>query len=664
METGEVILRATQLIDETLTLEKELMSSGEMTVLIIDFKKILYFDVELAQELLDDFEECIQKIELAVKYQTDKEVKVRIKNIPKTQHKDIWKLRADDLNKLVTIKGFIRKTSDVLHSIKSIKIECPACANTRNVPQEGDKMFIPKKCPSCKYMGKPIIINKEMYDLKKVVLEEDPSELGATQKPRRMLVILKDDLCKADIDKKLQASSKMKVSGILKDKLKDKDSMEHVKYLEANYVEVVDESYASIKISKEEEKQIIEMSKSKTIFEDIAQSIIPTIYGQDVIKKAIALQLVGGVPLTKDGKLEERGNIHVFLIGSPGVGKSVILKRAIRFLPNSRFTTGVASSGVGLIAAVVKDEELGGFTLDVGAIPLANKGLISIDEMDKMSRSDISMMNNAMIDCEVTIEKASIHQKIETDTTILGAANPIDRVFDDRRPIWKQIGLPKDFMDRFDLIFPMDAMNSEKQQRKVANIIFSKYGKKKQTEPIYSRDIVIKYIIYAKRNIIPKITTHTQDYIIDNFINLVKPQSNDEDQAYFSSRLITNIIRIATAVSRIRLKKKVEPEDAKEAIEMMIESFKKQGIISGNGVMDIHRMEAVTPKARRNRTEELVKLMRSKQHEFEESMISFDDVKEMAISLGIEDFAVEEVIENLQRRGDIYEPRVNKYRTR
>jgi DNA replicative helicase MCM subunit Mcm2 (Cdc46/Mcm family) len=144
-------------------------------------------------------------------------------------------------------------------------------------------------------------------------------------------------------------------------------------------------------------------------------------------------------------------------IMSHNTAKSQILKRAVSFLNNARFTSGNSSSGVGLVAAVVNNKEIGGWVVEAGALPMANKSLIAIDELDKATKEDIATLNNAIIDLKVSIDKASIHCIIDTDTTVLGAANPKDRVFDKLEPIWKQIDLPKDFLDRFDLIFPIDA---------------------------------------------------------------------------------------------------------------------------------------------------------------------------------------------------------------
>jgi hypothetical protein len=290
----------------------------------------------------------------------------------------------------------------------------------------------------------------------------------------------------------------------------------------------------------------------------------------------------------------------------------------------------------------------------------------AIDELDKMHKQDIAMMNNAMNDLRVSIDKANIHGVLETDTMVLAAANPKDRVFDKRELLWKQIGLPKDHLDRYDLIFPVENMESEKDQRKVAGVIFSKYKKSKRTEPIYDKDFVRKYIAYARQNVHPVMTDLAEDYITDNFINLVKPRTSEEDQAYFSSRLLTNIIRLATAAAKTRLSQKVEEGDALIAINILIDSLKKQDIIkieSGKLSVDIERMEAIIPKPKRDKKNMILRVIKDFEDKSEKKTADIEDVLRDLKAKGFTEDEFDDFVERMKKEGEVYEPVRGKIKT-
>ena len=633
--------------------------------LVIDFMLLARFSIELSSMLLDDYGEGQKIFEIATgRFDGVKGCKVRFKNLPEAQHRLVWKLRKEDIGQLISVKGFIRKVSEVLHGVSIIWWECPACGNPLPVLQ-GKTISKPTKCLCGRERGFRIT-RREMYDIQRVVVEEDPADLeNSIQKPRRIVAVLKDDLCREEIDKILQPSYKVKVTGLLGDSSITKEATTFKKHIDVEHIEVLNETYETAKFTQEEIDKFNELSKSGTFYDDMIQSIFPTIYGHSSAKLAIFLQLIGGVHIyNSEGLFEERGTIHVLLCGSPGSGKTQILRRAILFLPNSRFTGGRGASGIGLVAAVVKDEELGGYSLEAGAMPMANKSMLAIDELDKIDKTDISHMNNAMVDLKVSIDKANIHGVLETDTIVLGAANPTDRIFDSRELIWKQIGLPKDFMDRFDLIFPIENIRTEEGQRKVADVIFSKYMKTEASKPKLPVAFVKKYISYARQNYSPELNDIVKEFITDNFINLVKPSPHvdAEDRAYFSTRLLTNIIRLATATAKARLSNRVTVDDAKIAIDILIDSLKQQQIITTDGLLDIEKSEAIMPKRKRDAKYVIIEIIKDLCTQSQDKLASDSDVLRTAIqTYGLEESLVDEIIKKLVFTGDISEPKVCKY---
>jgi replicative DNA helicase Mcm len=635
--------------------EAEMLNSGGYFQL--DFYGLCKYSPELADFVIENPTEGLKCLDIAAEQVAQTPIHVHIINLSKSDNKMVWELRSKDVDKLVSITGYIRKLSGVEHCIESALLKCSNCPQefhiraTTGIP----KM---KECPQCKH--KTIYVaERKLFDLQKVVIEEDSMDLEPTQRARRLLVELKDDLTRHDIDKVLQPSIKIRVIGILRDRVVKGTT--YSKYIEANSIELVDSNYTTMKFSDKEIAEFKEFAATPTMIPTLMQSVFPNVHGHDTAKEALILAMFGGVNAYDSGILEERGIIHILLVGSPGTSKSHLLKRTVLFVPNSRITGGKTASAVGLVAAVTKDEELGGYVLEAGAIPMCHMGICGIDECDKISKEDIAMLNNTMVDLSVVIDKGNCHGRFNAETTIFAAANPTNRVFDNSSPIWKQIGLPKDFVDRFDLVIPLEAIKTADEQRKIAKIIFNKVSKDPvRVQSAKSREFITKYIAYAKQNIKPYITPESQEVLIENYTNLVKPQG-EEEKAYFSSRLITNLIRLATASAKARLSDKVSQDDALRAVNLLISSFKKQGIIAETGLLDIEKLEAVVPSNKRDKMRTVLGYIREASSRSVDQCADIKDIVHIATQNGFTE-SIDEYIEKLQQSGDIFEPRVCKYK--
>jgi len=290
--------------------------------LILDFLKLSMFEPDLASDVLDDPAEAIKAAELAIEnlsleIENARSFKIRFINLPSISEVDIWKIRARDIGKLFAITGYIRRISDVQHEIITARFECYNCGNVLNIEMLNGMFRHPDNC-ACGRKQKFRIVSKEINDLQKLVLEEDPAMLKPTQRPRSMLIYLKADLCREEIDSVLQPSKKVKVVGVIEDRQLKPYLAECRKYIDANSIEIKDDSLRNLVFTDEEIQQFKEIAQSATLYEDLAQSVVPNIEGHMTARIGIVLQLMGGVPLYIDGVLEERGQIHILLVGSPG----------------------------------------------------------------------------------------------------------------------------------------------------------------------------------------------------------------------------------------------------------------------------------------------------------------------------------------------------------
>src|SRR3989344_1261380 len=438
----------------------EKIRKGEVFI-IIDFGEIVNYNPELANDILETPEELVRTAESSVIQMDLGEIKhfhVRFRNLPKSQHIMIRDIRSNHIGKFLYIDGAVRQKSDVRPQVTSARFECPSCGNIISVLQLDKKFQEPSRC-GCGRKGKFHLLSKELIDAQGLVLEEASEDLEGGEQPKRMNVLLKDDLVSPITEKHTNPGAKIRIYGIVKEiPITGKDGGKLTRFdlmIEANMAESIQEDYLEINISPEEEKQIKEMAQDPKLLRKIFNSVAPSIFGYDMVKQALAIQLVGGVRKVRKDDMITRGDIHILLIGDPGAGKSQILKRMASVAPKARYVSGKGASGAGLTATVVKDEFLSGWALEAGALVLANRGMCMIDELDKMSDDDRSAMHEALEQQTVSISKANVQATLRSETTVLAAANPKFGRFDPYDIIANQINLPPTLINRFDLIFPI-----------------------------------------------------------------------------------------------------------------------------------------------------------------------------------------------------------------
>ncbi len=370
------------------------------SVIYLDFMKLTEFSNILSDEILSYPEETLKLIELAIEESgLIKNARARLYNLPKGQEIKVRNIRSRHINEMIVIEGIIRQASDVRPQVVNAKFECPSCGTIISVLQIEKKFREPTRC-SCGRKGGFKLMSKEMVDTQRLVVEESPESLSGGEQPKRINVFVKEDLVEPRMEEKTTPGSRVKVIGVLKEVPVPLSSgglsTRFELAIEVNNLIPLEETFEDLDITDEDEKQILELAEDPHIFEKLATSITPSVWGYEEIKKSLVLQLFGGVPKIHADGQTNRGDMHILLIGDPGVAKSVTLNFMANISPKGRYVVGKSTSGAGLTATVVRDEYLKGWSLEAGAMVLANKGLVCIDELEKMDPQDRSAMHEAM----------------------------------------------------------------------------------------------------------------------------------------------------------------------------------------------------------------------------------------------------------------------------
>ncbi|HTY44027.1 MAG TPA: minichromosome maintenance protein MCM, partial [Patescibacteria group bacterium] len=451
---------------------EKIRREANISVVYIDFMKLTEFSNKLSDEILSNPEEVLRFVEIAIE-ETGliKGVRVRLYNLPKSQEMKVRNIRSKNLNELIVIEGIIRQASDVRPQVVNAKFECPSCGTVISVLQIEKKFHEPSRC-SCGRKGGFKLLSKEMVDTQRLVVEEAPESLSGGEQPKRINIFVKEDLVEPKMEEKTTPGSRIKVIGVLKEVPVPLQSgglsTRFELAVEANNIIPLEETFEELDISEEDERQILELSSDPKVFENLARSISPSIWGYEEIKTSLVMQLFGGIQKIHADGTKSRGDIHILLIGDPGVAKSQMLNFIASISPKGRYVVGKSTSGAGLTATVVRDEYLRGWSLEAGAMVLANKGIVCIDELEKMDAQERSSMHEGMEQQTITISKANVQATLRSETSVLAAANPKFGRFDPYQSVAQQIDLPPTLINRFDIVFTLRDIPDRDKDEKIA----------------------------------------------------------------------------------------------------------------------------------------------------------------------------------------------------
>jgi len=364
--------------------------------------------------------------------------------------------------------------------------------------------------------------------------------------------------------------------------------------------------------------------------------------------------MFGGVRKVSDDGTISRGDIHLFLMGDPGVAKSVTLKFISNIAPKGRYIVGMAASGPGITATVVRDEFLKGWSLEAGAMVLANKGVVCIDEIEKMGAEDRSAMHEALEQQTVTISKANVQATLSAQTSVLAAGNPKYGRFEPSQSIVDQIDLPPALINRFDLIFIQRDLPNLEQDDKIATHVLNMH-QMNEVKPAVDQDLFKKYVAYAKQKIQPKLTKEAVDEIKNFYVKMRKASLDGEGKSIsISARQLQGLVRLAEAHAKSRLSPIVEVEDSQVAIRLTNYYLMQVGYDPETKTFDIDRFSTKISSSKRSK----ILLVKDSIKKLEEKFGKQIPIDELRVEMkDMSDAEFEESIEKLKKSGDLFQPK-------
>lgn len=629
-------------------------------------------------------------------------IHLRIKELPADPQSGILigirDIRSKHMGQFISVEGLVRRANEVRPRVSMAAFKCLRCGHVTMIPQEEAMLREPLECEKLEGGGggcgklagqtkfKLVKSISTFIDTETIEIQEQPEGLKAGAQPQTLVAHMEDDIAG-----QIYPGARIVINGILDSRMRQRGAQGQTTFdifLNVNSMEFKDPDEFSITVSEDEQRQIDELAADPNIIERIRDSISPTIFGLEYEKEALALQLFGGIPKRMPDGTRIRGDIHILLVGDPGTAKSQLLRYMSDLTPRGMYASGKSATGAGLTAAAVKDDFGDGrWTLEAGALVLADKGLACVDELDKMSKEDRSAMHEAMEQQTISIAKAGINATLQSRCSVLGAANPKFGRFTQEGdiPLAQQIDLPPTLLSRFDLIFPIyDIPNSAEDAKIAEHILNSHYvGEMRERyeaqddtgegydakeyersdrsrKPAIDPELLRKYVYTAKKRHFPVLTQEAMSRMKDYYLDVRRLSERREAKSVpITARQLEGFVRVAEASAKARMSEKVTIEDAERAIKIVKEfltrvighgrdelSWDSESLYTG-----VSHSQHQSQLNRRMSVNAIIKDLISQ----DSQGFTFDEVMGVAGDQGITGPQAKAILEDMRKGGEIYE---------
>ena len=552
---------------------KLLKSVNHQTKLDIDYTLINDFSiVETGKEFFDlNFQRILTNSEKKInEKRTDKNyISLKLVDVPPFTL--ISELDSTNNGDFISAKAMIKNITTIQPTLKTAVYECRGCMRLYYVEVADKKQVtIPSLCTECGSRSFRLLSEDSLYRNYRYVKLEEPLELRSGGSSREIKGYMQDYL--ASPYHNLKAGDVVDITGRFKLEKKDKNS-KHDDFefmIDLHNISSVNNPFEDYRITESDKEEIIKLSKQPNIYDRLVKSLAPEIFGYDVVKEGLLLQLFEGArPIGDTFKNDtmDRWTIHILLIGDPGIGKSQIIAALKEKAPKIISIAGTGTSQAGLTTSAVKDELTGTWALEAGAVVLADTGLLCIDEYDKLSPKTQKSLNEPMEQLSVSSAKAGLVQTMTARTSVLACANPKYSRFNKYKTLKEQIDIPESNLSRFDLVFALEDNISEEKDSKLADSLLNKTKLVEDVE-IIPVETLKKYITYAKLEIFPVLNDDAKQVLIDFYVNTRQAAVDNDSAKPITARDLKAVERLTIARAKTELREEATVEDVNNAIRI------------------------------------------------------------------------------------------------
>lgn len=705
-------------LEETMADEVQRIVSGQADKMELSFHQIQTFDPDFADMLLDHPTHILREGSAALKIYCiemgaqDIEPFIRIDLLPLDSRRDLRRIGHVDVQKLISSEVSVTKVSEIKPRIHRSVFQCSCDYETEIIQHDHTELEEPLQCEGCgerKGRVKFTLMKEKcsLVDNQKIEIQEIPERVPSGAQPSTGMVILEGDLVNSVLP------GTRIIANMIPQMNSERKGSRKTPLFEIFYsmvsVEAETTPFTEIIIDDEEEEKIKKLVKeygdSNNLINLLVDSIAPSIFPTPVlrwVKRSLALQLFGGVARVSSDGTRSRGDIHILLMGDPGVAKSQLLTYMSNLSPRGKFTSGGSVSAAGLTAAAVKDGFSDGrFALEAGVLPLSDRGLAAIDEFDKISKQDTSAIHPAMEQQKIRVAKGGITATLNSRCAVLAAANPESGRFD---PLsanasimqsFKETGLETPLASRFDLIWLLQDTPEPGLDEKIARHILQnrtsgvselQIEDKMGSEPIPDSEEIMdighdqkqhlttnflrKYVAYAKRNIHPSLDDEAKNLLVKYYIktrnSFNRNQNNPRGSDYgisqsdkseitevpVTARALEALMRLTEAHARIHLRQTATVVDA-EVAKAIFMHWRDEA-----NIRDEAEFQTGMSKQKQS---SLVRIIMQEISDANEGRMKMSQIIDAALIKGISDSTVRSVISRLSTTGAIYEPQTGTY---
>ena len=681
--------------------------------LSIPFHELQAFDPDFAEDILQFPRQILNTgkdtlREICRERGEDLDVILRVGELPRDSRRAIREIGSSDIEKLRSSDVQVIKISEIKPRMHIAAFQCEACGVTQEIIQNNERELIePIRCLPTDQGGCGenagrggatrfnLVFNvSRLINNQWIEIQELPESVESGAQPGRAKVLLEGDLVNKHLPGQRIVANMIPVvySEVIKNK---KTPMFDIIY---HLISSEHESvpFTEIKITDEEQEEILAISQREDLLRLMQNSIAPSIFSTGVmnfVKRSLALQLFGGVSRKNSDGTRTRGDIHILIMGDPGVAKSQLLAYVSELSPRGKFASGGGVSGAGLTAAAVRDTFADGrFSLEAGVLPLSDRGLAAIDEFDKISDDDRKVMHPAMEQQRIDISKGGITASLPSRCAIIAAANPKDGRFSNRAAntsvirSFKETGLEAPLASRFDIIWMMrDEVKAENDEMIAKHILRSRTRGVPEAlidefvamDPVeedkeqiikegvdgtehLSQSFLRKYIAFAKRNYHPNIDQDVMALILEYYVQERQSygredtdEGGESNVVPITARALEALIRLTEAHARMFLREDATAEDAKVALAVF-KHWREE-----SGIEDESEFSGTSVK-QRNISVIVKNLIRDICTE-NGNVATISAIYNRALAKKIDESTVDRIIQQMRTSGILFQPKNDEY---